>query len=432
MRGNRRQLIKLSIKRNRVLIENFSYISLLQIFLLLAPLITYPYLVRVLGMELYGTVITAQILSSYASIIINFGSDSVCAKHVAVNRDKQDKLSEIVSSVLSVRFVLWLITFIIYIGVVFIVPEYRNYYSLFIFTYGLTTNELLFPQYFFQGIEEMKYTTIVNIFCKIVFIILVFFIVKKPDDYLLVPILYTLGYLLGGVYALWVVFKKKGLHFYIPKFKQVKIYVKDSSALFATDLVCTVKDKLNYLLLGVCSTMSNVVVYDLGMKIYGLITRPAGIINVVLFPKSAKSKNIHQFNKILLVIVVVDIIIIGLMNLFLPYIVELFIHKKINLLPVRLFTLAPLFSTTSSFIMSNMCIAYGYNKYALYSILVTTTAYVATLIVFYFTHYLNNLYAFVILAISSYFIEFVYRLYAYKAVSKKENQLHELHFEIFK
>ncbi len=99
-------------KSHKVLIENFSYLAFLQVFLLLYPLITYPYLVDVLGKEIYGIVLTAQMLASYASLFIDFGSNFVCAKHVSINRDNKAKLSEILSNVLFVRLVIFIIFFL--------------------------------------------------------------------------------------------------------------------------------------------------------------------------------------------------------------------------------------------------------------------------------------------------------------------------------
>ena len=69
-------------------------------------LITYPYLVDVLGKELYGVILSAQMLASYASLFIDFGSNFVCAKHVSINREDKNKLSEILSNVLAIRLVL--------------------------------------------------------------------------------------------------------------------------------------------------------------------------------------------------------------------------------------------------------------------------------------------------------------------------------------
>ena len=153
---------------DKILLQNFTYITFLQVFLLIAPLITYPYLVKVLGQELYGVVLSAQMLASYASLVIDFGSNGVCAKHVSVNRNDVSKLSEIVNSIISVRFVFFFGCFLLYIGVVYLVPQYRAYYLLFLLTYGLTFNDLLFPQFFFQGIENnncRQYNNQVGVHC---------------------------------------------------------------------------------------------------------------------------------------------------------------------------------------------------------------------------------------------------------------------------
>ena len=197
-------------KSHKVLIENFSYLAFLQVFLLLYPLITYPYLVDVLGKEIYGIVLTAQMLASYASLFIDFGSNFVCAKHVSINRDNKAKLSEILSNVLFVRLVIFIIFFFIYSFVAYIVPSYRSKFLIFILTYAFCTNDLLFPQFFFQGLERMKIITIVNVTTKVVMVMLIFVIVKKQEDAFLVPIIYSFGYFVGGFISLYlIVFKMK-------------------------------------------------------------------------------------------------------------------------------------------------------------------------------------------------------------------------------
>ena len=137
------------VHKHLLIFQNLSYVTILQIFMLVAPLITFPYVTKVLGQSLYGVVLTAQMLASYASLIIDFGSNNVCAKHVAQNRNDIDKLSEIFSSVFWVRLLLCILCLFIYIVIVFLIPEYREYKLLFFLSYAMTTQELLFPQYFF-------------------------------------------------------------------------------------------------------------------------------------------------------------------------------------------------------------------------------------------------------------------------------------------
>jgi len=392
------------------LIENFSYITLLQTFILLAPLITYPYLVSILGRELYGIVLSAQMLASYASIIIDFGSNNVCAKHVSINRGDSQKLSEIVSSVLYVRAILFFCCFFVYVGISWIIPIYREYILLFILTYGLTLNDVLFPQYYFQGIENMKTITMINIYTKMLFIAMIFIFVKNASDYLYVPLLYTVGYTLAGVISLYIILTKHKINLIRPTKKQTWYYIKDSSPIFATDLICTIKDKLNYILVGTFIGMSNVVIYDLALKLHSLLTKPMAILTTVLLPRFAVDRNINKLRQVIMISFTITTLLVVITNILLPQIAFFFLHEKIDLLPIRIFLFAPIFVSIGSVISSNLFVAFGYNKYVFYSIIITTTVYVVLLISLAILGYLNNIYSFIILAVISYLTEMIYRV----------------------
>ena len=231
-----------------------------------------------------------------------------------------------------------------------------------------------------------------------------------------------MGYAIAGMISLYIVYHKMGLTFYKPNTMQMKIYVKDSSAIFATDLISLVKDKFSYFLLGAYSGMSNVVVYDLGLKINTLLAKPIQIISMALFPRSAKARNIRKLKEMIIFISVVAIGLVIIINIFLPWIVNFFIHKEIDLLPIRIFSLAPIFLSISSFMSSNILVAWGYNKYVLYSIIITTCTYVLALLILLFAHKMDSIYSFVILALISYFAEFIYRIIVSNRVMAKEAQ----------
>ena len=309
--------LKKIAKRNRVILENFSYITLMQMLLIVAPLITYPYLTRVLGTKLYGTVLTAQVLASYATIIVRFGFDSVSARHISMHMDNKEKLSEVMSSIMTMRGLLWIACAAIYIAVVLAVPVYREHFLLFLFSYGLTINVLLFPQFYFQGIEQMKFITLINVGIQALFVVLTFIVIKSPNDYIYVPLLHAVGYLIGGVAALFIIFHSHRIKFRFPQRSQALYYVKDAAPLFATDAVCTIKDKFNYLLIGVCVSMSEVVPYDVGAKLTSLSILPLTIINTVVFPKMARDKSNRQFRMVGLVIVTCIVTLVLLINIFL-------------------------------------------------------------------------------------------------------------------
>ena len=75
--------------RNKTILANFSYLSLLQEFAILFPLLTYPYLLQIIGLELYGVIIFAQSIINYVSLVINFGFYLTEARTVAIcKRDR--------------------------------------------------------------------------------------------------------------------------------------------------------------------------------------------------------------------------------------------------------------------------------------------------------------------------------------------------------
>ena len=402
--------IKNIIKNNKKIIENLSYLSILEIFVLVSPLIIYPYLIKVLGPELYGTVIIAQIVISYFSIFINFGFRSVSAKHIAIHRNDIKKLSSIVSTVLCIRFFIWFVILLIYLLVVYNIPACAEYHLLFVFSFGLTFNELLFPQFYFQGVEKMQFITIINITIKIIFIILIFVIIDTPNDYVFVPLLSAVGFFIGGVYSLYRIFVKDKLSFVKPTKSDVQELVVDALPLFATEIVCAVKDKFNYVLIGQFVGLDQIVIYDLGMKFNAALTKPTSIISMALFPEMSRRRSPKQLMNISFVVLGLVLILTFILNFCLPYIAGYFSLSSSDLLPVRIFLFAPIFLSISSYLASNFMVAFGYNKYILYSIIVTTVFYILFLTVGLLFFDMTNILTFIVIAVLTYFVEMVYRL----------------------
>ncbi|MDE6021598.1 MAG: oligosaccharide flippase family protein [Ruminococcus sp.] len=397
------------IRNNKKLLSNFSWLAILEIFILVAPLVTYPYLVRVLGRELYGWVITAQVTASYCTVLIDFGFKRISARHIATNTENPEKMGEIVSAILTIRVLLWLMSFIIYFAVIWLIRGYHEQLSLFLFSFLTTLSSVVFLDFYFQGTENMKYITIINIIVRGLFVAATFVVITQRSDYLYVPLLWGIGYVLGGIISLWIVFSKHNLSFKIPKSKVLKLHLKEGSIIFFSDAMLTIKDKLNYNIMGALLGMSDIVIYDVGSKISNLLQKPVTILSTALFPKMAKSPNIFIAKRTLVLITFASIIMVAIVNIFLPWIVRFFIDGDIDLNAIRLYTLAPIILGISSFIAVNIFYSFGKDKWILYSTYVTTATYIIMLIVMYFTKLLNSVFAFVFLTIASLLVEAIYR-----------------------
>ena len=193
------QKIRILRHNNKKIIENFSYLTLIQVFNLVLPLIIYPYLIKVLGKEVYGTIIFTQTVATYFTIFINFGFNIFGAKEIAINKENIKKTNEIFSSILTIKSIFWIISILILIISLFLLQIETDEILLYIFSFLICIHEVLFPQWFFQGIEKMKYNTIINLTIKILFIILTLFFVQTKEQYLLVPLLNSIGSTLEDV-----------------------------------------------------------------------------------------------------------------------------------------------------------------------------------------------------------------------------------------
>ncbi|WP_163400494.1 oligosaccharide flippase family protein [Flavobacterium fluviatile] len=291
--------IKTKILNNKSIVSNFSYLTLFQIFSILFPFFTYPYLLRVLGFDIYGKVIFAQAIATNICIFVNFGFNVSGTNNVATSQENSLKLSEIVSSIYSVKFVIWSFCLLIYFALIQIIPFLRADKWLYIVAFFISFNDLLFPIWFFQGIEKMKYITFINLGVRSLFVILVFIFVKNHKDYLVVPLLNAIGAFLGGIVALWVVVKIEKVKLMTQPISTLRKYLVDSFPLFVSSLSVQIYINGNKLLVGSFLGMTEVAIYDMGEKITSIIKIPIAMISQATFPKVSREKNIRFINRLM-------------------------------------------------------------------------------------------------------------------------------------
>ena len=372
-------------------------------------------------MELYGLVLSAQVLVGYVGIIVDFGTNSVCARHVSINRDNPRVLSEIVSSVLFIRGIMAVFCFGVYLLIVFLTPSYRENYLLFILSYGILVSGIFFPQYFFQGMEKLKYATYSSIILKSVFVVLIFIFVKSSDDYLLIPVLQTVGSIIGTIPALYIAFGCMHIRLVIPRYSSLALYIKYSSPLLATNLVTSIKVRFNYFFIGNSVGMSEVIIYDLGIKLNSLVSNPTRIMESVMYPRIAKSRKFHQVCRLVFFTFLASGSMCIAVNLLLPWIVDVFLHKEVDMAPIRILSLAPVILSVSGVLGHDFLVAFGYNRYIFYSSIITTLSYLLALIYVYISDSNHSIYAFVYIAIITYLIELIYRLYITRRKTSHES-----------
>ena len=197
-----------SSKEGKTVFANLGYLTLLQVAGYVFPLITMPYLARVIGADGFGKIAFATAVVVWFQTVADWGFNLTATRDVAQNRHDKNVVSKIFSNVFWSRCLLSIISGILLLLLIAIVPYFRENAAVILITFLIIPGQIMFPDWMFQAIEKMKYTTIFNITMKLIFTVAVFIFIRDKEDYLIQPILVTIGYLVCGVGALYLILHK--------------------------------------------------------------------------------------------------------------------------------------------------------------------------------------------------------------------------------
>jgi len=214
------------------LLSNFFSLSGIQMASYILPLITVPYLVRVLGGEKFGLIAFAQAIIQYFVIFTDYGFGLSVTKQIAEHKEDKNRISEIFSSVLMIKLLMLLVSVILLSVFVFSFEKFAKDWQLYYLTFGIVIGQAMFPVWYFQGIEKMHITALINIVPKVIFTISIFIFVTSTEDYLYVPLINSLGFLLAGLVSLWLANSRFKVSFRLPNFEQMTYQLKEGWHIF--------------------------------------------------------------------------------------------------------------------------------------------------------------------------------------------------------
>ena len=217
-------------------------------------------MVRVLGTERFGLIMFAHSFSVFFNIVVDFGFNLSATREIAINADNKKKISEIFSSVMTIKFLLMTVSFIALCFLVLAIPRLREDWTVYILSFGIVIGQGIFPVWYFQGIEKMSVITVLHVLAKLIFTILIILLIKSPSDFLMVPIFNSAGFIIaGGIGLVWALRKVK---LYAPNAGQTKVLFKESASLFISNLSTTLYTYSNTLILGAFTNNATVGIYS--------------------------------------------------------------------------------------------------------------------------------------------------------------------------
>lgn len=341
-------------KDKKKLLTNFIALSSIQGLNIILPLITMPYLFKVLGVEKFGLIAFSYSLITFFNVIVDYGFELSGTRDVALNKNDKKELIKIYSRIQLSKFILLIFSFILLSSLILsfdrFAQEWQLYYLTFLFVIGNT----IFPVWLFQGIEEMKYISYLNLFSKLFFTISIFIFIQTPEDYLYQPLLNGLGIICIGTYSIYFIKKKYSISIELQPLSDIYKTLSDSWNIFLTSLLPNLYNNFSTFFLGLISSVENVAYYSLATRIVDVAGSITQIIRNVTFPYLNNKK--EKFNLIAKISLVVGLVV-SFFILFLTYpIVPLIFGEKANesLIYIYILSFTPLLLSISY--------TYGVNK----------------------------------------------------------------------
>lgn len=284
------------------LLSNFFSLSVLQGANYILPLITLPYLVRVLGVEYFGHLAFATATVMYFQILTDYGFDLTATREISIHRDNKEKVIEIFSSVMTIKILLMFLSFFLLSILIFSIEKFSNDALVYFLTFGTVVGQVLFPVWFFQGMERMKYITYLNILSKVIFTIAIFVFVQEQSDFYLVPLLTSIGFLVAGIWSLYLVKKEFGVGFEVQTIDTIKHHLVEGWDIFVSRVFGSMYRSSNIIILGLLTNNTIVGYYSIAEKVVKTLQTLQDVVGNTLFPYLSKkfsitNKSFFDLNK---------------------------------------------------------------------------------------------------------------------------------------
>lgn len=271
-------------KKNRLLENIFSMVSLRAMEYILGFLLV-PYLLTVLGPTQYGAIAFMQGIIAYFNLFANYGFNLTAPRDIA--QHNEDCLSKLFSTFFwGKAFILIGVTFLFGLGYILLstLGVVHIDLPLFLAVYISAIGTVLFPVWFFQGVQQMRYITILNLAGRLITILLLFLLVKKPEDYILAAFLQSCTPFFAGILSWKIIHKFWPGILHLPDKENLITAYKEGWQIFLSTLAINLYTTSDIVILGILTNNTIVGYYSGADKLISCVKRGVSAVNDAVYP----------------------------------------------------------------------------------------------------------------------------------------------------
>jgi PST family polysaccharide transporter len=267
------------------LADNITSLYLLQGMNYIIPMAVLPYLVRVLGMEVYGLVAFSQAFAQYFIMLTDYGFNLSATRYIAQRRDDLRAISSMFWQVLILKTGLMLLGLAILLITSIAVPHLRQDAAYFLLAFLAVAGNVLFPQWYFQGIEKMRYISVITGIAKIVSTALLFIFVHTPADGLRAVGILSSGMIIAGVMGTFAALRAIGLKFEWPSWASLRATLADGWHVFIATASISLYTNTNVFLVGLIAGNVQAGYFSAAEKLIRAMSGLIGPVSQAIYPR---------------------------------------------------------------------------------------------------------------------------------------------------
>lgn len=288
---------KISNKKNGIAF-NVAMLYMMNIAKLVFPLITLPYLTRVLSVECYGVVSYVKATMVYAQLVVDFGFMLSGVKSVTEARDDMEKVGRITGNIVLAKGMLSLAALAGIITVAFFIDILRENFLYTVLAFIPIALSVLLFDFLFRGLEQMHVIAIRYVIMKSISVALTLVLVKGNGDILWIPVLDILSSLVAIILTLIEV-KKLGIKIsFVESFRGSLAALKVSGVYFISEAATTVFGAFNTILVGIFMNETDVAYWAVCLQLVSAVRAMYTPINNGIYPQMIKRKDIGIIKKV--------------------------------------------------------------------------------------------------------------------------------------
>lgn len=269
---------------SRSIAKNFMYNLLLQIVTLFMPLITVPYVSRILGKEGVGVYSYTLSVVQYFIILGTLGISMYGNRQIAYVRDNKEKMSNAFWSITFLKVVTTGIALLIYILIFGLDKEYGSIYLIQSIN---IIGAMIDISWLYMGLEDFKKTVIGNLIVKIIGVTLIFVVVKNYGDLHKYIIINALMVMIGNL-VMWLYVPRTVLRIKL-KFLNIVEHIIPIMHLFIPQIAIQIYAILDKTMLGFMINVGEVGLYEQSEKIIKLVLSLVTSLGVVMLPRMSNT-----------------------------------------------------------------------------------------------------------------------------------------------